>query len=122
VLELAYTGLARAVAVEYQVELSPDGLEVVESALAEAAGGPEEDEFAYWSAVVKLGGFAGEVIRSSNGGRWVVADSGILPLALSTSFRGQQAIVNPLGKSAKRFANGEEDSVAALVHVVVATN
>ena len=30
--------------------------------------------------------------------------------ALSTSFRGEPAAVNPLGKAIKRFANGEEDT------------
>lgn len=98
--------------------MTPEGLAAVERALAESAGDPEEDEFAYWSAVVKLGGFGGEVIRASNGGRWVVVDSGTLPFALSTRFRGGEATVNPLGKAVKRFANGEEDSLTALVGLV----
>lgn len=116
VIQSTFSNLARAVSAEFGVALDPDGLEVVESALADAAEGHEEDEATYWSAVVKLGGFAGEVIRSSNGGRWVVVDSGSLPFALSTGFQGQQATVNPLGKAVKRFANGAEDSLVSLVH------
>lgn len=114
----AFARLAQAVASEHQVAPTPEGLETVERALAAGAGDPEEDPLAYWSAVVKLGCFGGELIRASNGGRWMVAGSGSLPFALSTSFRGRQATVNPLGKAIKRFANGEEDSLTALVNLI----
>lgn len=118
VIESAFANLARAVAAEYRVALTPDGLLTVEPALAELAGDPEDDEVAYWSAVMKLGSFGGEVIRASNGGRWSVTDSGSLPFALSTRFRGEEATVNPLGKAIKRFANGEEDSLVTLVSLI----
>jgi hypothetical protein len=114
----AFAGLARAVAEEFSVELSATGLDKVEKALAASAGDPEEDEIAWWSAVIKLGSFAGELIRASNGGMWEVSDSGSLPFALSTRYRGGEATVNPLGKAIKRFTNGEGDSVAFLVDVV----
>jgi hypothetical protein len=118
VIASAFANLARAVATEHGVELTLEGLEAVESALAESAGDPDDDEIAYWSAVMKLGSFGGELIRTTNGGRWEVVDSGSLPFALSTRFRGEEATVNPLGKAIKRFANGEEDSLVALVNVV----
>jgi hypothetical protein len=118
VLEPAFADLARAVAAEHRVGLTADGLKVVENALAELSGDPEADEVAYWSAVVKLGSFGGEVIRASNGGRWQTTNSVSLPLALSTRFRGEEATVNPLGKAIKRFANGEEDSLLALVNLI----
>jgi hypothetical protein len=118
VVESAFTGLARAVAAEYRASFTPESLGTVERALAEVAGDPEDDEVAYWSAVVKLGSFGGEVIRASNGGRWRVVDSGTLPFALSTRFRDEQATVNPLGKAIKRFTNGEEDSLVALVNLI----
>src|SRR5262249_44281881 len=114
----AFANLARAVAAEHGVELTVEGLEIVERALAETAGDPEEDEIAYWSAVMKLGSFGGEVIRASNGGRWLVVATGSLPLALTTTFQGEEATVNPLGKAIKRFANGEGDSLVALVNVI----
>src|SRR5262249_21621482 len=60
VIASAFTKLARAVAVEHRVELNPEGLAKVERALAAAAGDPEKNEAAYWSAVLKLGSFAGE--------------------------------------------------------------
>lgn len=118
VIESAFAGLSRAVAAEYGVSLTLNGLETVEAKLAELAGDPEEDEYAYWSAVLKLGSFGGEVIRASNGGRWKVSDSGSLPLVLTTRFRGEEATVNPLGKAIKRFTNGEEDSVLTLVGLI----
>jgi len=58
------------------------------------------------------------LIRASNGGRWTITDSGSLPFALTTRFRGEEATVNPLGKAIKRFTNGEEDSLVALVNVI----
>src|SRR5262249_33669450 len=109
IVESAFTDLARRGAAGYGVELNSTGAEVVERTLAETAADPEEDEFAYWSAVLKLGAFAGELIRASNGGRWVVVDTGSLPFALSTTYQGSEATVNPLGKAVKRFANGEGD-------------
>jgi len=118
VIESAFAGLARAVAAEHGVYLTSKGLESVEAKLADLAGDPEEDEYAYWSAVLKLGGFAGEVIRASNGGLWKVTDSGSLPFALTTRFRGEQATVNPLGKAIKRFTNGAGDSLVTLVRLI----
>jgi hypothetical protein len=118
VIESAFTGLAPRVAAEHGVELSLTGLEVVERNLAGTAPDAEEDEFAYWSAVLKLGTFAGELIRAAKGGRWVVVDTGTLPLALTTTYEGSEATVNPLGKAVKRFANGEEDSVAFMVELI----
>lgn len=117
-IESSFSNLANAVAGEYKVELTLAGLDVVESLLAESVSDPEEDEGAYWSAVLKLGCFGGELIRTSNGGRWRVVDSGSLPFALSTKYKGEEATVNPLGKAIKRFANGEEDSMRFLVHLL----
>jgi len=117
VIESSFVGLARAVAAEYGVPLTPNGLESVEDKLAGLAGDPKKDEYTYWSAVLKLGSFGGEVIRASNGGRWKVTASGSLPFALTTRFRGEEATVNPLGKAIKRFTNGEEDSLVALVNL-----
>lgn len=114
----AFANLAQAVATECQVLLTPEGLQTVELALADVAGDPEEDEIAYWSAVVKLGSFGGEVIRASNGGQWIATDSGSLPFALVTRFRSEEAKINPLGKAIKRFANGEEDSLVNLVNLI----
>src|SRR5207248_1147414 len=79
VVASAFADLARAVATEYRVALTADGVEAVEQALAAEVGDPEEDEIGYWSAVVKLGAFAGEVMRTANGGRWQVTDTGSLP-------------------------------------------
>lgn len=118
VIQSTFTGLARAVAAEFQAPLTAEGLRKVEDALAGLAGSPETDEAAYWISVLKLGSFGGEVIRSTNGGQWLVSDSGTLPFTLSTRFRGEEARVNPLGKAIKRFANGEEDSLVSLVELL----
>jgi len=111
----AFAGLARRTATDHGVEVTQVGLAVVERSLAAAAPDPEDDEFAYWSAVVKLGAFAGEVVRAANGGEWRVVETGTLPFALATRFRGEPATANPLGKAIKQLENGDEDSVSSLV-------
>jgi hypothetical protein len=119
VIASAFAGLARSVAEEFGVDLSIQGLETVEKALAETAGDPEENEVDYWTAVVKLGTFGGEVIRASNGGQWKVVETGTLPFALETKFRnGGSPKVNPLAKAIKRFANGDEDTLIFLVQMI----
>jgi len=117
-LQESFAACARAVAAEFGVAVDRAGLATVEEVLASRAGDPEDDEIGYWTSVVQLGSFAGEVIRAANGGRWEVVDSGTLPFALQTTYQGNPATVNPLGKAVKRFANGEEDSLAYFVRVV----
>jgi hypothetical protein len=118
VLEPAFRGLAQRTAAEHDVELTVKGLERVEAATAAAAGTPEQDEIRYWSAVMKLAAFGGEVLRAGNGGQWRVVNSGSLPFALFTTFRGEEATVNLLGKAIKRFANGEGDSLVTMVAMI----
>jgi len=115
----AITNMARSVADEYRVPLTLDGLQKVELALADEAGDPEEEEIPYWTSVVKLGSFGGEVIRALNGGQWRTTDSGTLPLALYTLYRGEETQVNPFGKAIKRFANGEEDTLVYLANLIL---
>jgi hypothetical protein len=117
IIQEAFSTLAHEVAAEHGVPLTFNGLQAVETALAEAPTDYEEDETAYWTAVFKLGALGGELIRATNGGRWVQVDNGSLPFALSTRFRGGPATVNPLGKAIKFFADGAGESVAALVRV-----
>jgi hypothetical protein len=118
IIQRAFADLAREVAAEHGVGLDVDGLRVVEDALAARELDPDADEIAYWTAVFQLGAFGGEVLRGSNGGRWVQAEMGSLPLALSTRYGGKDATVNPLGKAIKRFSGGEGDRVASLVDVI----
>jgi hypothetical protein len=119
IVQQAFAELAREVAAAHGVGVDVEGLRVVEDAVAARQPDPEDDETAYWTAVLELGAFGGEVLRARNGGRWVQADRmGTLPFALATRYRGGDATVNPLGKAIKRLAGGEDDSVVALVQVV----
>jgi hypothetical protein len=120
VISSAFANMAQAVATEFQVSLTPEGLQKVELALADAAGDPDEDEFTYWSSVVKLGCFCGELIRTSAGGQWRVTDSGTLPFALFTHIGNGESKINPLGKAIKFFENGNEDSLVFLYQVIIA--
>lgn len=118
VLANAFHALAVSVAGEFSTSLTLEGLSIVEKQISLEFEPLDEDEIAYWSAIVKLGAFAGELIRQNNGGRWIKVETGTLPLALETSFRGNPASVNPLGKAIKFFDNGSEDSVISLVKLV----
>jgi hypothetical protein len=118
VVSSAFADLARVVATEHGAPLTVEGVATVERALAETAGTREENELAYWSAVVKLGAFAGAVLISLNGGDWRVVETGSLPFSVITTFKGGEATVNLLGKAVKLFEDGPEDSVAALVRMV----
>jgi hypothetical protein len=117
IIQGAFSSLAHEVAARHGVPLTFNGLQAVETALAETSPSCEEDETAYWTAVLELGALGGELIRATNGGRWVQVDKGSLPFALSTRFRGGPATVNPLGKAIKLFADGAGESVAGLVRV-----
>lgn len=117
IIQDAFSSLAHEAAARHGVPLTFNGLQAVEAALAETSPNDGEDETAYWTAVFELGAMGGELIRATNGGRWVQVDTGSLPFALSTRFRGGPATVNPLGKAIKRFADGADESVAALVRV-----
>jgi hypothetical protein len=121
IVQDAFSRLAREAAAEHGVPMTLAGLQTVEDALAATAVSADEDETAYWSAVFKLGALAGELIRASNGGRWVQVQTGSLPFALSTRYRGGEATMNPLGKAIKFFTDGEDDSVVALVRVAQTT-
>ncbi|HYF61430.1 MAG TPA: hypothetical protein VD886_01365 [Herpetosiphonaceae bacterium] len=118
-LQAAFAALAQRTADDNGVPVSIDGLADVETALAADPISAEEDEIAYWTTVVSLGALGGEVIRAANGGRWAAGGRGTLPVALSTSFNGdEKSLVNPLGKAIKLLANGEEDSLVYLVRLV----
>ena len=117
-IKSAFSNLADKVAADFNVEMTIEGLSVVESRLAQDAGRPEEDEYAYWSAVVRLGSFGGEILRRANGGTWLFVTSGSLPFALSTRYQGEEATVNPLGKAIKRFENGAGESLVNLVRLI----
>lgn len=111
----AFANLAREVATTYGVSMTREGLAVVEQALAELVGDPEENAVAFGSAVVKLGSFGGEVIRAFNGGQWVVSELSTPPLALMTRVQDREVIINTLGKAIKRLKNGEEDTLTVFI-------
>jgi hypothetical protein len=115
VVQRAFADMARDAETMLRVSPSLAGVQQAEARLAAAVPPKTDNEIAYWTAVLWLGSLAGEVLRATNGGRWVQTGMGSLPFALETSFRGGAATINPLGKAIKRFANGEGDSVAVLI-------
>lgn len=118
VIAAAFADLGQVVAAEFGVEFTENGVKTVEQSLSETVADQEEDEINYWSAVVKLGAFAGEVLRMLHGGHWEFVETGTLPFGLVATYKGRTATVDTLGKAIKLFRNGPEDSVAALIRMV----
>jgi hypothetical protein len=107
------SNLGRAVAQKQGKSLTLDGLREVERIYLEKGLDHDEDEIDYWTAVVELGAFAGEVMRSLKGGGWNATDQdiGTLPLAYECG----PMVVNFMGKAIKFFDAGQEDSLAYMV-------
>ncbi|MGV3525047.1 MAG: hypothetical protein ACO1RX_12525 [Candidatus Sericytochromatia bacterium] len=116
-IQRCMTSLAQATVAKHRIPFSVAGLAALEAALP-LQDKEEAGETAYWTAVLELGTLAGEIIRQELGHQWVVTENGTLPLALETSFRGQPAVVNPLGKAVKRFNEGADESLVDLVQML----
>lgn len=92
--------------------LSVDGLTAYEKTREK----PDEDNtIAYWSYVIELGAVTGALISQSNGGIWLPATSGSLPLGLVTRYQGEEAMVNPLGKVIKFLQYGDKERPSHLL-------
>jgi hypothetical protein len=119
VIDATLVKLSRAVAVEFKVSLTLQGMAIAEKKLVAAAGDGKSDQIVYWSAVMKLGSFAGEFLRACNGGKWLASEMFLPPFALETRHRGGRSHVNLFGKAVKRFRpNGEADTVAGMVRSI----
>ena len=118
VLNGAIIRLARTLSYRFDRDLTLEGLRDVERQYYQSGPDHEGDEIAYWTSVVELGAFGGEVLRGFRGGRWNVTqhDMGTLPIA----FEVGPMVVNPMGKAIKFLDAGEEDSLAYMVQVSVA--
>ncbi len=80
----------------------------------------EDDEIAYWRAVVSLAAVAGELLRGQAGGRWALHTStGALPFKFLLGPESSPVVVNPLGKAIKLLEHGAEDSLCDLVTVAL---
>ena len=84
---------------------------------------PEDEDggVARWTAFVQLASFAGELLRVSANGRWVVkTDSeSLLPLFHESSAGNKSLVTNLIGKAVKLRKNGIEDSVRFLGQTIL---
>jgi len=92
-----------------------EALELVESKMIDSGFPDEDDDVAFWTAILELGALAGVALGASNKGAWFhdITGPGTLPLKYSCSFQGETATVNPLGKALKfvrEQGDGEEPS------------
>jgi len=73
-IDEALRGLGQADAARTGRPLTLEGLKALEGEYATWGPRLEVDEVAYWSSVMHLGAFAGEVFRGAKGGSWAVTD------------------------------------------------
>ncbi|MFC1610137.1 hypothetical protein ACFL6C_04215 [Myxococcota bacterium] len=115
--------LANDVAKERGLPFTEEGLAELEAEIAEDIPDQEEDEVGYWTTVIQLGAFCGEVIRAAVGGSWIVPEMAMssLPFVFQATVRGDESKINPLGKAIKFLDDPESDSLTGLVGYATAS-
>lgn len=111
----AMQGLAQEVMASLDANDAQTALPLLEAKIAREGFPQNEDEVAYWTAVLELGALAGAAICATNGGNWLYdpAAKGSLPFIYTCLFNGEPATANPLGKALKfiiGMGDGEEPS------------
>lgn len=97
--------------------------EVLEARRREEGLGPDDtdEEFADGDLIVLGGAYAGEVLRSAAGGRWVLGREPMIgPLHVAVGPPSDEMAVNMLGKVRRYLRYGSEDSVRSMVSMVLA--
>lgn len=94
-----------------QLDYSPESLERLDQFISKTFEGPAASP-APDNLQADVGAYVGEVVRRHVGGEW--AEDGSV-----RAVGGEVSQVNPIGKARKRFANGQEDSLAWFYATVV---
>jgi hypothetical protein len=108
----AMLNVARAVSEREGVPLTIEGLQDLERKYHQRGLDQEEDLIEFWTSVVELGAFAGELMRGMTGGGWNTTD---IEMMFPMVFECGPLVMNPLDKSIKLLTQGMDDSVAFMV-------
>lgn len=108
------SGLGRRVLAAHGAEATAEGLAKIQQAIrAEAPSSPEDDEIAYWTAIVELGAVTGEILRQRFGGRWI-RDPGFYSM-IPFMFEQNGAMTNVFGKVERFFEHGDSEAPTHLL-------
>ena len=115
-------GLANKVVKRERKQFLLDSLKDYERSVENKKFSKESDEVKYWTMVIELAAFAGEVLRKETGGGWIVDDREFftLPFAFHCKAKDYDGLVNFIGKAIKFLNNPEGDSLAYLVENTIA--
>ena len=108
-IDEALRGLGQADAARTGKPLTLEGLKALEAEYAAWCPKLEDDEVAYWSSVIHLGAFAGEVFRGAKGGGWLVTDH--FNLGIPVIYVCEPMTIFLLSKVMKFLDSPESDSV-----------
>src|SRR5262249_47263716 len=104
----AFATLGQRLLAEAGLAADIEGLQVFERLVLDTPS-EEEDEIAYWTAVMQLAAVAGEVLRASFGGRWVDDKNNMadIPFVFEVVLGEKHQLFNAAGKAMKFLAHGE---------------
>jgi hypothetical protein len=112
-VEYSLAKIARRVGAERNLQPTITDLTTLEKTFNVSQSG---DEAQYWRAVLALGAFGGETLRSLAGGRWVRRDeAGVIPFAFACTVENEPTELYLLAKAMKFFDNGPEDSLTSVI-------
>jgi hypothetical protein len=117
-IDEALRGMGQADAARTGKPLTLEGLKALQAEYASWTPKLEDDEIAYWSSVMHLGAFAGEVLRGAKGGGWAVTeefDRLDIPIIYVYETAELSAELFLLSKVMKFLENPQEDSVEACI-------
>lgn len=110
------SNIGREVSQRFGKPLSIEGLREVEGIYLSTDPDRDENVIGYWTAVVELGAFAGEVLRNLKGGGWNGPNTmlGSIPIIYECG----STYSDFMGKALKYYDAGQDDSLAFMVQMV----
>ncbi|MEM7477353.1 MAG: hypothetical protein AAF483_20400 [Planctomycetota bacterium] len=118
--ESAFQDLGQQVFERYEVAPTLDGLQAVESHILDAlqnAGGKEENEIGYWTAIAELGAATGLVAQQAFGGRWQFDPEfhSTIPFMFFSNVSDNEVNLNAFGKSERFIEQGLSQAPSQLL-------
>lgn len=114
-LNPSLANIAAGVSVRLNLPFTFEGISALERNIGQMRIDKTQDHVLYWTSVIEMGAFAGEVMRRQRGGGWTATNEFISTLPVVYVCWTQT--INFFGKAMKYLENGETDSVAYMTNV-----
>jgi hypothetical protein len=109
--DAAFRGLADRVVRRTGLSEPALALRSLEAELAIESPSEDDDELAYWTAVLELAAVTGEVLRAKLGGRWEESTMADIPFGFAT----EQGSIFATNRAQRFLADGEGESMFLLL-------